>query len=63
MFDLVPSSLRPELNKGKVLVTNWHYLSPASGHTEGERSWLIVNKGEESPETFARNQLGDSIGR
>ena len=23
-FDIVPSSLRPELAKGKVLVTNWH---------------------------------------
>ena len=27
-FDLVPSPLRPELAKGKVLVTNWHRLGP-----------------------------------
>jgi len=27
-FDIVPSSLRPELTKGKVLVTNWHWLAP-----------------------------------
>jgi type III restriction enzyme len=27
-FDIVPSSLRPELAKGKVLVTNWHWLAP-----------------------------------
>jgi type III restriction enzyme len=58
-FDLVPSSLRPELNKGKVLVTNWHYLSPASEHSEGGKSWIVVNKGEESPEAFARNRLGE----
>ena len=29
-FDIVPSPLRPELAKGKVLVTNWHWLSPES---------------------------------
>src|SRR5207302_1182601 len=27
-FDLVPTALRPELAKGKVMVTNWHWLSP-----------------------------------
>lgn len=27
-FDLVPSGLRPELAKGKVLVTNWHAFNP-----------------------------------
>lgn len=58
-FDLVPSSLRPELNKGNVLVTNWHHLSPASEHSEGGKSWIVVKKGEETPEAFARNRLGD----
>ena len=28
MFDIVPSTLRTELAKGKVLVTNWHWLAP-----------------------------------
>ncbi len=58
-FDLVPSSLRPELAKGKVLVTNWHAFNPESAHAEGGRSFIVVNKGEESPEAFARNRLGD----
>jgi len=55
-FDIVPSSLRPELAKGKVLVTNWHRLSPESevirvgGATVGKL-------GEETPEAFARNRL------
>ena len=57
-FDIVPSSLRPELAKGKVLVTNWHWLSPESevirvgGATVGKL-------GEETPEAFARARLGD----
>ncbi len=58
-FDLVPSSLRPELNKGKVLVNNWHFLSPESEHIEGGKSWAVVNKGEETPEAFAKNRLED----
>lgn len=57
-FDLVPSALRPELAKGKVLVTNWHRLGP-------ERDEVTVGKvtvsrlGSETPEAFARNRLGD----
>jgi type III restriction enzyme len=58
-FDLVPPSLLPELAKGKVLVTNWHLFAPESAHAEGGRTWTIVNKGEESPEAFARRCLGD----
>lgn len=58
-FDLVPSALRPELAKGKVLVTNWHFFSPASEHSEGGKSWKVVHKGEEPPDAFARNRLGE----
>jgi type III restriction enzyme len=58
-FDVVPSTLRPELAKGKVLVTNWHWFGEASEKSEGGRSYLVVNKGKESPEAFARNRLGD----
>jgi type III restriction enzyme len=29
-FDIVPTSLRPELAKGKVLVTNWHWFAGTS---------------------------------
>jgi type III restriction enzyme len=58
MFDIVPSSLRPELAKGKILVTNWHWLSPKSeiikvGGVE------VGKLGPETPEAFSRNRLGD----
>ena len=58
-FDLVPSSLRPELNKGKVLVTNWHAFNPESENSDGGKSYRVVNKGAESAEAFARLRLGD----
>lgn len=58
-FNLVPTSLRPELAKGKVLVTNWHVFNPESEHAESGRSFIVVNKGDESPEAFARNRMGD----
>ncbi len=58
-FDLVPSQLRPLLNAGKVLVTNWHQFAPESPHSEGGKSYVVVNKGEESPDAFARRVLGD----
>jgi type III restriction enzyme len=62
-FELVPSSLRPLLNAGKVLVMNWHQFAPESPHSEGGRSYTVVNKGEESPGAFARRVLGDLYGR
>jgi type III restriction enzyme len=58
-FDLVPTALRPELAKGKVLVANWHHFGEASAHSEGGKSYVVVNKGAESPDAFARNRLGD----
>lgn len=57
-FDIVPSSLRPELAKGKVLVTNWHWLAPED-ETQSVGGVTIVRRGPESPEAFARNRLGD----
>ncbi len=57
-FEIVPSSLRPELAKGKVLVTNWHWLSPEA-EVQNVGGAPIVRLGEESPEAFARNRLGD----
>jgi type III restriction enzyme len=58
-FDIVPMTLRPELAKGKVLVTNWHWFSPESEHTESGKSFIVVNKGQEDPEAFTRNRLED----
>ncbi len=60
-FDIVPSQLMPELLKGKVLVTNWHLFAPESPHSEGGKSYLVVDKGEESPEAFARRVLRGSL--
>jgi type III restriction enzyme len=62
-FDLVPSQLRPLINQGKILVTNWHQFAPESPHSEGGKSYTVVNKGEESPEAFAQRILGDLHGR
>jgi type III restriction enzyme len=57
-FDIVPSSLRPELAKGKVLVTNWHWLAPEA-EVLNVGGAPIVKLGAESAEAFARNRLGD----
>lgn len=58
MFDIVPSSLRPELAKGKVLVTNWHWLAPEA-EVQNVGGAPIVKLGAESVEAFSRNRLGD----
>lgn len=58
-FDIVPSQLMPELAKGKVLVENWHSFAPESEHSEGGKTYAVVNKGKESPDAFARRVLGD----
>jgi type III restriction enzyme len=59
IFDLVPARMRPLMQSGKVLVTNWHLFLPESEHTEGGASYQVVNKGPEGPDAFARRVLGD----
>ncbi len=57
-FDIVPFSLRPELAKGNVLVTNWHWFSPESEVIKV--GGVTVGKlGAETPEAFAMNRLGE----
>ena len=57
-FNIVPSALRPELAKGKVLVTNWHWFNPESEViTVG--SVRVGKLGAETPEAFAKNRLAD----
>jgi len=56
-FDLVPTPYRDLLHMGKVLVTNWHAFAPESEHSEGGKSYRVVQKGEESDEAFAQNRL------
>ena len=57
-FDVVPTSLRPELAKGKVLVTNWHVLSPEPD-VISVGGVPVGRLGDETPEAFARGRLGD----
>ncbi|TLM69221.1 MAG: hypothetical protein FDZ69_00170 [Deltaproteobacteria bacterium] len=58
-FDLIPPKYREFMNAGKVLVTNWHVFAPKGEHTEGGKSYAVVNKGEETHDAFARNRLGE----
>lgn len=58
-FDLVPVKYRPHLQRGKVLVENWHRFNEESEHKEGDRTYAVVNKGAETPESLARRVLGD----
>jgi len=58
-FDIVPMSLRPLLKGGRVLVMNWHGFKPEGPHTENGKSHVVVNKGAESNEAFAKRILGD----
>lgn len=62
-FTLLPTKLRPLLNKGKVLVTNWHQFALESPHHEGGQTYDVVYKGEETPDAFARRVLGELYGR
>jgi type III restriction enzyme len=62
-FDLVPMKYRPLMQVGKVRVTNWHALGQESEHKEGDRTYAVVHKGPETPETFAQRVLGDLYDR
>jgi type III restriction enzyme len=58
-FDLVPARMRPLMQTGKVLITNWHLFLPESEHAEGGESYQVVDKGPEGADAFARRVLGD----
>ncbi len=62
-FDLIPTKLRPLLNSGKVLITNWHQFAPESEHHESGQTYAVVNKGEETPDVFAKRVLGELYDR
>jgi type III restriction enzyme len=62
-FDIVPIKYRPLLQSGKVLVTNWHRFAPESEHVENGTRYAVVNKGPETPDTFARRVLEDLYDR
>ena len=62
-FDIVPSKYRPLLQAGKVMIENWHGFAEESEHKEGDATYAVVNKGPETPETFARRVLKDLYDR
>lgn len=62
-FDIVPVKYRPLLQAGKVLVTNWHRFAPESEHIDNGKIYAVVNKGPETPDTFARRVLEDLYDR
>ncbi|MDE0554788.1 MAG: DEAD/DEAH box helicase family protein, partial [Candidatus Poribacteria bacterium] len=62
-FELIPHKLRPLLNSGKVLVTNWHRFAPESAHSEGGQTYAVIDKGEETPDAFAKRVLGELYDR
>jgi len=59
LFDLVPSKYRECMTMGKVLITNWHAFAPKSEHSEGGKSYAVVNKGEETADAFTKDRLGE----
>ena len=58
-FDLVPFKMRPLMQSGKILITNWHQFAPESEHAEAGSTYQVVNKGPEGPDAYARRILGD----
>lgn len=62
-FDIVPAKYRELMAAGKVLITNWHFFAPKSEHEEGGTSYKVVDKGEETPEAFTKDRLGELAAR
>ena len=65
-FDMVPSHLRPLLQRGRVKITNWHAFAPEasdSARNEGGGKSAVIDKGEETDDAFARRVLGDLYDR
>jgi len=62
-FDLVPNKYRGQLGTGKILINNWHGLSLKNEHDEDGTSYRVVQKGEETPDAFTKDRLGELAGR
>src|SRR5207247_5350618 len=62
-FDIVPAKYRELMGAGRVLVTNWHGFAPKSEYREGDATYRVVNKGDETPEAFTKDRLGDLANR
>lgn len=62
-FDLVPGKYRDQLGSGKLLITNWHGLALKGENREGDSSYRVVRKGEETPDAFTKDRLGELASR
>ena len=62
-FDLVPARYRTLLGAGRVLVVNWHRFLPKNPHNDGGVSYRVVDKGEETAESFTLDRLAEFKGR
>lgn len=62
-FDLIPNKYRELMGGGRVLVTNWHAFGLKSEHSEGGTSYRVVQKGDETPDAFTKDRLGDLASR
>ena len=60
-FDLVPVKYRPFLQRGKVLVTNWHVFSPESAQKEGDRSYRRREQGPGDSRDACAPRTGRSL--
>ncbi len=58
-FDLIPQKYAKTWLQGRVMVTNWHTLAPRSPHREGDKTYKVVNKGQQPHKEFAREILKD----
>jgi type III restriction enzyme len=63
LFDLVPAKYRDLLNTGRVHITNWHAFALKSEHREGDSTYKVVDKGEETPDAFTKDRLGELASR
>lgn len=57
-FDLVPSKWRSLLARGTVIIENWHRFAPESPHKDGDKTYAVVDKGEETPATSCAGSSG-----
>lgn len=62
-FDLVPAKWRPLIHRGSVFIENWHRFARESPHKDGEKTYAVVDKGEEQPTDFLRRLMGDVTDR
>ncbi len=62
-FDLIPPRYRQHLLSGRVLITNWHTFQLKGPHREGDSSYRVVDKGEETSDVFTLDRLRELADR